>query len=126
MTDKKKRYIRKNTELYPLISKMKLWPSRKGYLHGIKEVQLKGQYIEAITHCGCFFRIYNSRNSRAARWLRNKWIVTPCKECKVPQWKLDKYSTTFFSQHYGKVLRHDENHYKSNTNQNFGQVEDSK
>jgi pyrrolysyl-tRNA synthetase-like protein len=50
-------------------------------------------------------RVYNSRNSRAARWLRNKWAVKPCPKCKVPEWKLLKYSKTFFDT-YGSDLIH--------------------
>lgn len=104
MADERIRYYRKQVELYPLINKMKLWPSRKGILHGVKDVALRGGYIEITTHCNEFFRIYNSKSSRAARWIRNKWAVVPCKSCQVPQWKLDKYSKTFFSQHYGTEL----------------------
>ena len=102
MADNKKRYYRKHPELHPLIDKIKLWPSRSGVLHGVRKVKLRGQYIEVETHCGNVFRTHNSRKSRAARWLRNKWAVTPCKNCKVPEWKLTKYTNTFFSPHYGK------------------------
>jgi len=100
-----KRYYRKNVELFLLLDKIKLWPGRNGKLHGIREVEKQGKSAIITTHCGKTFRVYNSRNSRAARWLRNKWIVEPCKDCKVPQWKLDKYSKTYFSQHYGSDLR---------------------
>ena len=34
----KKRYYRKKTELFLLLDKMKLWPSRSGILHGIREI----------------------------------------------------------------------------------------
>lgn len=105
MADNKKKYYRKHPELHPLINKIKLWPSRTGILHGIKSVNLRGEIIEAETHCGNVFRIRNSRKSRAARWLRNKWAADPCKKCKVPEWKLTKYTNTFFSQHYGKVIK---------------------
>jgi pyrrolysyl-tRNA synthetase-like protein len=89
-----KKYYRKNVELFLLLDKIKLWPARNGTLHGIREVEKQGKSAVITTHCGKTFRVYNSRNSRAARWLRNKWIVAPCKDCKVPQWKLDKYSRT--------------------------------
>ena len=104
MSEEKKRFYRKHTELYPLVDKIKLWPSKTGIVHGVKSIELRGDYIEITTHCGKTFRVFNSRHSRAARWLRNKWAVVPCTDCKVPQWKLDKYSTTFFSEHYGKTL----------------------
>lgn len=101
----KKRYYRKNTELFLLLDKMKLWPSKSGILHGIRDIEKKGEYALITTHCGHSFKIYNSRNSRAARWLRNKWIAKPCEKCKVPGWKIDKYSKTFFNSHYGSDLR---------------------
>lgn len=107
MAELKKRYYRKNTELFPLVDKIKLWPSRNGVIHGVKTVERRGRYIDVTTHCGKSFRVFDSRTSRAARWLRNKWAVVPCEACKVPKWKMDKYATTFFSEHYGKDLNHD-------------------
>jgi hypothetical protein len=32
-----------------------------------------------------------------------------CKACRVPEWKLAKYSATLFSQHYGSDLETEEN-----------------
>lgn len=104
----KKRYYRKNTELSLLVSKIKLWPAKSGVLHGVREVEASGKLVMITTHCGETFRVYDSRTSRAARWLRNKWISEPCRKCKVPQWKLDKYSKTYFSQHYGSNLKNKE------------------
>ena len=101
----KKRYYRKNVQLFVLLDKIKLWPSRSGMLHGIREIERKGAHALVTTHCGMTFQIRDSRNSRAARWLRNKWIAKPCPKCRVPAWKLDKYSKTFFEQHYGSDLR---------------------
>ncbi|MDD7511642.1 MAG: pyrrolysine--tRNA(Pyl) ligase small subunit [Peptostreptococcaceae bacterium] len=106
MSDSKKRYYRKNVELFLLVEKIKLWPSRNGVLHGVKAIEIKGQYATITTHCGEVFQVCNSRNSRAARWLRNKWVDKPCAKCKIPQWKLDKYSKTIFASHYGSDLRH--------------------
>ncbi len=110
MDEVKKLYYRKRSDLYSIVNKMKLWPSRSGVLHGIKTVTPRGDFIELTTHCGKTFRVYNSRNSRAARWIRNKWAVAPCKECRVPEWKLEKYSRTFFSEHYGKDLMRKDEH----------------
>lgn len=106
MADSTKRYYRKNVELFILLDKMKLWPARSGILHGIRSIEKRGNYAFITTHCGDEIQIYNSRNSRAARWLRNKWAVVPCKKCKVPEWKLEKYSKTFFDSHYGSDLLH--------------------
>ncbi|MCG8483977.1 MAG: hypothetical protein MJA31_11755 [Clostridia bacterium] len=101
---KNKRYYRKNVELFLLIDKIKLWPSRSGRLHGIKEVVRDGDYAIITTHCGKKFRIWNSRNSRAARWLRNKWVSDFCPKCGIPAWKLEKYLNTYFSEHYGSSI----------------------
>ena len=97
----KKIYYRKRVELLRLIEKVKLWPSRTGILHGIKSMEIVGDQAVVVTHCGKEFTITNSRNSRAARWLRNKWYRGGCEECAIPQWKLDKYASTFFGE-YGR------------------------
>jgi pyrrolysyl-tRNA synthetase-like protein len=99
-----RRYYRKRVELFRLIDKIKLWPSRRGLLHGIKTVDLIGDQARITTHCNKAFLITNSRNSRAARWLRNKWFSGVCGVCRVPDWKLAKYSSTRFERHYGSTL----------------------
>jgi pyrrolysyl-tRNA synthetase-like protein len=50
--------------------------------------------------------VANSRNSRAARWLRNKWFKGVCATCGIPDWKLEKYSLTQFRRGYGSDLSH--------------------
>ena len=99
-----KRYYRKRVELFRLIDKIKLWPSRRGILHGIKTIEIIGDQAQIMTHCNKTFLITNSRNSRAARWLRNKWFKSVCGTCRVPQWKLEKYSSTYFKRQYGSDL----------------------
>ncbi|MEA4922484.1 MAG: pyrrolysine--tRNA(Pyl) ligase small subunit [Eubacteriaceae bacterium] len=104
-SDEKKRFYRKRTELFLLLDKMKLWPSSSGILHGIKDIEIKGDTALITTHCGETFRVRDSRKSRSARWLRNKWAVRACPKCKIPEWKLKKYSATTFAD-YGSDLRH--------------------
>ena len=99
-----KRFYRKRVELFRLIDKIKLWPSRKGILHGIKTIEKIGDQARITTHCNKTFMITDSRNSRAARWLRNKWFQSVCPVCRVPEWKLGKYSSTQFKRHYGSAL----------------------
>ena len=101
----KKRYYRKNVHLFVLLDKIKLWPSKSGMLHGIRTFEPKGSHAIVTTHCGMTFPVRDSRNSRAARWLRNKWIAKPCPKCRVPTWKLDKYAKTYFEAHFGSDLR---------------------
>ena len=103
-----KRYYRKRVELISLIEKIKLWPSRKGILHGIRSIEKLGDQVRITTHCNKEFLINNSRNSRAARWLRNKLFVGVCPQCGVPQWKLEKYDSTRFKRHQGSLLLKDE------------------
>ena len=105
MDGEKKLYYQKRSGLYGTVERLKLWPSRSGMLHGVKSVSLTGEYILITTHCGESFRVRNSRNCRAARWLRNKWAFAPCPKCKVPEWKLEKYAKSFFVDGYGKVLK---------------------
>ncbi len=109
MTDKQtrlsaRRYYRKRVALFRLIDKVKLWPSRTGMLHGIKTIEKTGDQARLTTHCNKMFAVSNSRNSRAARWLRNKWYKSVCPQCRIPQWKIEKYAATEFSRHYGSDL----------------------
>ncbi len=92
----KKTSFRKREELGAVLKKIKLWASRNGTLHGIQTIGPKGAYIDFKTHCGQKERIKNSKTSRAGRWLRNKWYVRACPRCKIPAWKLRKYSLTSF------------------------------
>ncbi len=84
---------------------MKLWPSRTGLLHGLKSIVRQGDMATLTTHCGRTFKVRNSRNSRAARWLRGKLYQEPCRACAVPEWKLAKYGATFFSRRQGSMLK---------------------
>ena len=98
------RYYRKRIELFKLIDKIKLWPSRQGILHGIKTIEKTGSQARITTHCHKTFTVNNSRNSRAARWLRNKWFGKICPVCQIPDWKLEKYASTRFKRHWGSLL----------------------
>ena len=99
------RYYRKRVDLFLLIDKIRLWPSRTGVLHGIKSVEARGPDRALITtHCNRSFAVGNSRNSRAARWLRNKWYKKVCEQCSVPEWKLAKYDATRFHRRFGSTL----------------------
>lgn len=109
----KKRYYRKRVDFFLLVKKIKLWPSRRGILHGIKDFKEKGEYAELTTHCNLVFVIRNSRNSRAARWLRNNWYTSRCGQCRIPGWKIEKYASTVFNRHWGSQLSNGELREKS-------------
>jgi len=106
MSEVKLKYYRKHVPLFELLDKIKLWPSRGGTLHGIKSIEKNGGFAMITTHCGASFTVRDSKNSRSARWLRNKWALGPCKLCAVPQWKLEKYNSTRFSRYFGSDLSH--------------------
>ena len=103
-----KRYYRKRVHLLRLIEKIKLWPSRKGILHGIRSIEKLGDQARITTHCNKSFLINNSKSSRAARWLRNKLFIGACPKCGVPEWKLEKYASTRFKRHQGSLLLKDQ------------------
>jgi len=103
--DTKKRYYNKKVDLFRIIFKIKLWPSRTGVLHGIKTInRLDAKHALVTTHCGEEFMVRNSRNCRAVRWLRNKWYDRACPACNIPEWKLSKFLATRFNRHYGSTL----------------------
>lgn len=103
----KKRFYRKRVRIFNLINKIKLWPSRTGMLHGIRSIETMGETARLTTHCNREFLISNSLNSRAGRWLRNKWFIKVCPSCGIPDWKLEKYSSTRFKRHQGSMLEKD-------------------
>ncbi|MDR2442807.1 MAG: hypothetical protein LBE31_04715 [Deltaproteobacteria bacterium] len=99
-----KRFYRKRQRLVALVSKIKLWPSRNGILHGIKSLDHTPAGLRVTTHCGLVFTARDSSKSRAARWLRAKQYTSPCPSCQIPAWKLEKYGSTVFSKRRGAVL----------------------
>lgn len=100
----RERYYRKNVDFFKLILKLKLWASRTGTLHSIKSIEIVDKTAKIETYCGKKFVIYNSKKSRAARWLRNKWCACACKDCQIPDWKLAKYTKTKMTQKWGSNL----------------------
>ena len=79
----KEKYYRKQADFFILVEKIKLWPSKSGVIHGIKEFDVKGQFAQITTHCNVSFTIRHSKRSRAARWLRNKWFHGVCPACRA-------------------------------------------
>ena len=100
----RERFYRKNAEFFQLIDKIRLWPARGGILHGIRSMEFHGTTARITTFCGESFVVRNSRNSRAARWLRNKWCGCKCRACGIPDWKIAKYSKTHMNQSWGSDL----------------------
>jgi pyrrolysyl-tRNA synthetase-like protein len=88
----KKDIFDKRVPLLDLVKKINLWVSKKGTLHGVKEIEERGSFIIVRTHCNAVSRGRNSKNSRRARWLRQRRYITPCKKCKIPDWKLKRFA----------------------------------
>ena len=101
----KDKYFRKQADFFLLIQKIRLWPSRSGLLHGIKDMSIQEHQARITTHCDESFTVRHSKRSRAARWLRNKWYFALCEKCHIPEWKIKKYKKTHFSPHRGSFLR---------------------
>lgn len=97
-------FYQKRVNLFKLIGKIKLWPSRNGMLHGIRTMEVTGDRARITTHCNKTFDALDSKRSRAARWLRNKWSVQYCPQCAIPAWKIEKFAATQFTKHHGSRL----------------------
>lgn len=78
--------------LFDLVNKIKLWPSKSGLLHGVREAENLGAFIRVTTYCGETIMAKPSRRSRAARWLRNRWKKEVCPRCGIPSWKVERYA----------------------------------
>ncbi|MEZ5334209.1 MAG: pyrrolysine--tRNA(Pyl) ligase large subunit [Methanolobus sp.] len=87
-----------------LISKNGLWVSRNGRLHGVKKCETSQKYIRIEMDCGDIVTVRNSRNSRSARALRNHKFQKPCKNCRLPDDRINEFSR--------KISRKDETEIK--------------
>ncbi|WP_287586859.1 pyrrolysine--tRNA(Pyl) ligase small subunit [Candidatus Borrarchaeum sp.] len=85
----------KRPPLNELLQKIKLWTSRSGTLHGVKNVSIAGSYLKIETVCNKSILTRNSRRSRAARWLRRGWARKICKTCDIQNWRLSKFLRKF-------------------------------
>jgi len=85
-----KRY--KRPYLFDLVDKVKLWPSKAGVLHGVRQAENLGGLLRITTYCGKVIVVRASRRSRASRWLRNRWMKTFCSACSVPEWKIERFA----------------------------------
>jgi len=86
------KYKTRNAGLFTSVDKIKLWPSRSGMLHGIREVKGSGEWIVLSTHCGTTLKVRDSKNGRAIRQLKHRYYKSVCKKCAIPSWKLEKYN----------------------------------
>ncbi|MEM3437132.1 MAG: pyrrolysine--tRNA(Pyl) ligase small subunit [Nitrososphaerales archaeon] len=73
----------KKKSLSTLINELGFFVSRSGRLHKISSIIGYGDYLKLSMKCGQCMIVRNSRRSKAARWLKNKWMKKPCKSCKI-------------------------------------------
>ena len=83
--------IYRRPRLLDLVNKIKPWPSKSGLLHGVREVKNPGSLLRINTHCGRTIIARESRRGRPARWLRNYWTKMMCPDCKIPDWKIERF-----------------------------------
>jgi pyrrolysyl-tRNA synthetase-like protein len=74
-----------------MVEMVKLYPSANGTTHGVDSVRLEGGFVRVRTYCGLSMVARDSRNSRAARWLRRGYLHRACPECNIPAWKQKRF-----------------------------------
>jgi pyrrolysyl-tRNA synthetase len=93
----------KKRSMDSMIEETGLWVSRNGYLHVIKNCEASQKHIRITMGCGETIVVLNSRSSRAARSLRNRNFLKPCKSCRVPEEKIKEFSNKVSSKKDVKV-----------------------
>jgi len=86
--------IRKRPRLFDMVDMVRLYPSSNGTTHGVESVEIEGGFIRVRTYCGLTYVARDSRNSRAARWLRRGYLYRPCPQCGIPAWKQKRFRRT--------------------------------
>ena len=86
--------IQRRPRLSEMVEMVGLWPSANGTTHGVESVELEGGFIRIRTYCGLTLVARDSRNSRAARWLRRGYLHRPCPRCGIPAWKQKRFRRT--------------------------------
>jgi len=77
--------------LADMVETVKLWPTRNGTTHGVTHMEREGGFLHIQTHCGLVIVARDSRNSRAARWLRRGHLFRACPRCGIPMWKQRRF-----------------------------------
>ncbi|MCP8318421.1 MAG: hypothetical protein L6N95_01150 [Candidatus Methylarchaceae archaeon HK01B] len=74
-----------------MIDGLGFFVSRSGKLHKVSSIKEYGNYVKFITDCGQYIVVRNSRRSKAARWIRNGWMKSSCKGCKIKSGELSRF-----------------------------------
>lgn len=79
-------------KIFEIVKELGFFISRSGKLHKIVSVEEYGYNLKLHTACGQYITIRNSKRSKATRWIRNKWLKTICKGCKIKSSEISEYS----------------------------------
>lgn len=78
-----------------LVNELGFFVSRSGRLHKTSSITRHGDYLKLSMKCGQCIIIRDSRQSRATRWLRNKWMKKPCRGCKIKTEDLSRFTVKY-------------------------------
>jgi pyrrolysyl-tRNA synthetase-like protein len=78
-----------------LVNELGFFVSRSGRLHKMSSITGYGDYLKLYTECGQCIIVRDSCQSRAARWLRNKWMKKPCRGCKIKAGDLSRFTIKY-------------------------------
>ena len=80
-------------KIFEIVKELGFFISRSGKLHKIVSIEEYGYNLKLHTACGQYIVIRNSKRSKAARWIRNKWLKNTCKGCKIKSSETREYSS---------------------------------
>lgn len=73
-----------------------VWLSRKDVLHGVRRCDVSAKKIRIYTDCGEVITVNNSRRSASARALRNSKYKKVCKNCKLSEERIKRFTAKDF------------------------------
>ena len=83
--------LEKKRSVSSLVNELGFFISRSGRLHKVSSMVEQGDYLKLSMKCGQCIIVRDSRQSRATRWLKNKWMKKPCRGCKIQSGDLSRF-----------------------------------
>ncbi|MCP8307830.1 MAG: hypothetical protein H3Z52_01050 [archaeon] len=83
--------LEKKRSVSSLVNELGFFVSRSGRLHKVSSIVEHGDYVKLLMKCGQCIIVRDSRQSRATRWLKNKWMRKPCRSCKIKSGDLSRF-----------------------------------
>jgi pyrrolysyl-tRNA synthetase-like protein len=87
--------LEKKRSVSSLVDELGFFISRTGRLHKVSSMVEQGYYVRLSMKCGQCTIVRNSRQSRATRWLRNKWMRKPCRGCKIKSGDISRFTMKY-------------------------------